>query len=79
LIFNNITTNKNKIEIAPTYTIKKIIDKNSQCKNPINTIETKINEIIKEKIECIGFRELIIKIAKNKIHIFNKLKKKSIK
>ena len=54
LIFNIITTNRNNTAMAPTYTTKKIIAKNStsnKISNPVALQNTKI----KNKTEWIGF------------------------
>jgi hypothetical protein len=61
LIFNIITTNKNRIAIAPTYTIIKRNAKYSAAPFSINNrrAEALANTKIKEKIECTGFVELI--------------------
>jgi hypothetical protein len=56
MIFNIITTNKNKIAIAPTYTIKNIkAIKSTSIK--INNIEVFINAIINQNTEYTGFKE----------------------
>ena len=51
-------TNKNKIAIAPIYTIKKRIGKNSIPKSKSNIDKLKKAKT-KDKTECIGFIELI--------------------
>ena len=53
-IFNIITTKRNKTEIAPTYTIKKIKAKKI-ASNCTNKNIKKITETIKKSTECIGF------------------------
>lgn len=61
-IFSIITTNRNKIAIAPTYTI---INRNAKYSAappwPISNKSADVlaNTNIKEKIECTGFVELI--------------------
>ena len=74
LIFNIITTKRNKTAIAPTYTIKNIRATNSIF-NIINTKETLQKTKIKYKIECIGFFETIIK----KLQITEKMQKNNRK
>ena len=75
-IFNIITTNKNKTEIAPIYTTKNNIAINSIPNNNNNIVEpTKVN--IKYNIECTGFALIIIIKAELIIkhtNIKNKLK-----
>ena len=65
LIFNIITTNKNKTAIAPTYTMINIKDKNSapRSKSKLATLQkTKI----KKRTECTALDKLItIKAANN--------------
>ena len=56
-----ITTNKNKIVIAPTYTIKNNIAINSTS-NKINKAVAPIKTNTKKRIEWIGF---LLKITKN--------------
>ena len=63
-ILINITINKNKIAIAPTY----IINKKSPIKSPfnkINKIELKKNINIKKKTELTGFFDNNIKKEHN--------------
>ena len=57
-IFNIIITNKNKIAIAPTYTIKNKIGKNS-IPNINNKIDKLKKDKTKDKTECMGFVVLI--------------------
>lgn len=60
LMFNIMTTNKNRIAIAPTYTIKKRILKNSTPNNNIK-IEALAKATTKKNTECIGFFALTTK------------------
>ena len=55
-----MTTNKNRIAIAPTYTIKKRILKNSTPNNNIK-IEALAKATTKKNTECIGFFALTTK------------------
>lgn len=68
-MFNNITTNKNKTEIAPTYTIKIKIAKNSTPK-AIERQELKKKIKTKARIEWTG---LLVNIT-NKPTQINKTK-----
>jgi len=69
LIFNKIITNKNKIEIAPTYTIKMAIEKNSifiqnktidmWTKTPIKLNKTYIgDETINKKLTSVDIKNI---------------------
>jgi hypothetical protein len=78
LKFNNITTNKNKIVTAPTYTIINIRAKNSTSNTNKNSDVVKKTNI-KEKIEYIGFLFIITDSAKKIINIIAKSKKCNIK
>ena len=56
--FNIITTNKNKTATAPTYTIKRIIPKNS-AQIMINKQPTEIKSRIRKKTELTVFLDVI--------------------
>ena len=74
---NIITTNKNRIAIAPTYTIINDKARNSTSKQNKIPAENK-NTRTKNITECTGFLELITKKADNKSEILNTIDKRVI-
>ena len=73
--FNIITTNKKRTATAPTYTISKIIAKNSApAKTKIPDEFT--NAKIKKRTECTGFLELITAMEDSTVILANNKKNK---
>ena len=73
-MLSNITTNKNRTEIAPTYTISISIAKNS---TPSETAKQELKKKTKTnaKIECTGLLVNITKVPTNR-NKKNKISKK---
>jgi len=73
-MFNIIKTNKNKTAMAPTYTTRNVIGRNSKF-NKKSRAETLQKERIKNKTEYTGFFEVITKTADNKERLEKRQKK----
>jgi hypothetical protein len=72
-MFNIIKTNRNKTAIAPTYTTRNVIGKNSKF-NKNNKDETLQKVKIRNKTEKTGFLEAITKIADSRAKLENRQK-----